>query len=875
MFQMLENRMRKYKGAYLVDEDYSWNLKKGRSTPGQQDYLGDNTGTTLITTGPYKGKHYEFRYLGLTPDGIAVENPYFPPDIPPKDPNNWHPERLAWIKEPWDVGLTTDTKYDHDPKKVEWIRSYFFPANPNFRIPEKKDDESAKYWASVFSVQSNPEKSTGLATGFHQKGDHIYYLTFTMKPPAKPNLRIIELTISDKETGQIIGKVTRNPDNNKDLAVKRENLSQFVTVGKTYVMTAKVKNMIVPELAKHDTTHTPITLDQMYAFDETSYQYGKWDIEKEDSVLPALPMAKIVYGGIATFEKQNGSVTNWEFTIPPIVKKEIVFGARIPLGFYEKGDNINTEDDEATIRFKIEPEDIGVSSQAQLLDSNGNVTDEVVPYKTYGLRFMVNKVFGKKVVGDPSDPSNPYSTIEVTVSDKKTSRTFKAVAKEVLTPEGKRVAIDVPKAITPSTSIIEATWQIAQLHRDNGQSTIFTNDGPYKKLWASDINISVNNFKIKPSSFMLPAGQNSTTEILSFDFDIMNQNVENQDKDIDVVIKKGGQVIWSDTVYVPANRVYTMPPVTVSGVNLGSGENAFSVEVNPTPRKWFEFLKDGSDPYADNIAYNSVMVHPNQPANQCLILNNENTWTTTHYIREWHGYKEYWTHCTENGGCHQHSYCVTTSDVSWTETIDYYERYTISNIFFRSKLTKDQAIRDGANPSDPNIGWVDIVNGKPGQVKAGYGFEIKYIVKYQTNVFSASPKPWSRTCSGKTVNPTHGSSVDAPDTIQVTMPFNDKSGQPVKYSLNSPSESGRWDNLTQLYEMPARSNVSGLGKNSKEIFVNEGTKDGDYKIRIDTYPYFYGSFDKPNTSKFLCDTKQVTISVHGSYIDDVKSHITQ
>ncbi|TGV27340.1 hypothetical protein EN829_042655, partial [Mesorhizobium sp. M00.F.Ca.ET.186.01.1.1] len=229
-------------------------------------------------------------------------------------------------------------------------------------------------------------------------------------------------------------------------------------------------------------------------------------------------------------------------------------------------------------------------------------------------------------------------------------------------------------------------------------------------------------------------------------------------------------------------------------------------------------------------------------------------------------------HCTE-GGCHQHSYCVTTPDESWTETIDYYERYTISAIMFRSKLTKDQAIRDGANPNDPNVGWVNIVNGKPGQVKAGYGFEIKYIVKYQTNVFSASPKPWSATCSGKTVNPRHGAQVDAPDTIQVTMPFNDKSGQPVKYNLNSSSESGRWDNLTQTYEMPYH-NAFNM-KNTREVFINETAKDGNYPIRIDTYPFFYGSYDKPQTSKFLCDYKIVTIQVIGANTDDVKSHVTQ
>ncbi|MFC0212104.1 Athe_2463 domain-containing protein [Paenibacillus chartarius] len=881
---MIENRVQLPDRDYwkLVDPDWNQNLKLGSIEPGYQSkdmYRGDNTGTTTLTGSKYFDKKYEWRFIGVGSSGVGIQNPFFPPDYPVETKDDWRPELKNWIEEPWNH-FTSPSPYD-DPsmreQKVSWFEKYFFKQNPSFVIKSLTLKQNAEYWAKYFTLHNNPDESTGIVTGWHKTASgRVYYASFIMATPPQSNLRLIDYQIHEKQTGKLIAQQTIDESNDTNTEKKLNTVGPYVEAGKTYTITAKVKNMIIPGLNGKDTKHQPIRLYQAYKVDDDVYTYN-YTVSPNENVYPTNQVTTIQYGKSVDFSKQkdrDGKEVQWEFTVPTNAKKEITFEAGIDYGFYLAGENIYQDDDFAEIRLKIKPEDIGVTKDAILIDQNGKQVEDVVPYQTYSLRFFVKKFAGDAKVGDSNDPKNPYASVDVAVSDKGTITKYynQVKTKEMITKEGQVVQIDVPNAITPSTPMVEATWQLAQLHRDNGQSQIFENDGPYKKLWASEINISVNNFKITPPAFMLPVGQNSTTETVSFNFDVMNHNVENQDKDIEIVIKKGGQVIWSDTISIPANRIYTVPTITVPAVNLSGGENAFSVEVNPPPRKWFEFLKDGSDPYADNIAFNSVMVHPNQPASQCLILNNENTWSTTHYLREWHGYRVYWTHCTKSG-CHQHSYCVTTSDVSWTETIDYYERYTISAVMFRSKLTKDQAIRDGANPGDPNVGWVDIANGRPGEVKAGYGFEIKYIVTYRTNTFTASPKPWHRDCSGKTVNPRHGSPVDAPNSIQVAMPFNDKSGQPVKYNLNSTSESGRWDNLTQTYEMPYH-NAFNM-KQTREIYTNVTAKDGDYPIRIDTYPYFYGSYDKPQTSKFLCDYKIVNIRVRGADTDDIKSHLTQ
>ena len=221
-----------------------------------------------------------------------------------------------------------------------------------------------------------------------------------------------------------------------------------------------------------------------------------------------------------------------------------------------------------------------------------------------------------------------------------------------------------------------------------------------------------------------------------------------------------------------------------------------------------------------------------------------------------------WTSCGKYG-CWTYYYCVTDYSYSYNVTVNYYERYQITKVMFRSKLTRDNNGGDG---------WIDITN-QPGKVKAGYGFEIKYITQYQTNTFSASPKPWYSTCSGKNVYPVYGAQVTAPRTLYVEMPFTDNYGNKVTYTLNSPSESGGWDNLTQTFEMPYH-NAFGL-KNTRELFVNETARDGNYQIKVNTYPYFYGSYDKPYSYYYLCDTKYLTILVIGADSDDIKSHIVQ
>lgn len=872
MQRMLENRQTKLgkNGAYLVNPSYSLNLKKGRVDPYTRKYMGDETGTTLITTGPYKGHHYEWRYLGYTMDGEPVNNPYFPDDYTEK--KDWSTIQWLTLEEAEKKGLIESTVYDDNfSQKKKWIKEKLLSVHPELKRKGYSLDKSADYLARVFSIRSNPDTSTGIVTGWFVKNGRIRYATFTMQKPLKPNLRLISYKIYEKKDDgslKLIAEVTRDANNNDNIDTVVKRYKKEVTKGKTYVFEATVKNMKQKGMSSYNTKYKPITLDHMYAFDENAFEFNSYDetYEGGSGAKPTQKVSSIPYGGTVTFK--------WEYKIPTSAQKYVLMGAVIPYGFFQAGDNIFTGDDKSEVLFEVEKEDIAIVSKIELVDRNGNVVNEVVPNWTYSLRYYVTKPLGSSIVGDPKNPdNNPFASIDVKVSDLATVQHnyVDQRAKVSLKPKG-TVMIEVPNAITPKTSCIYTEAVINQKHRLNGQSSDYTNDGPVKKKFCSDINISVKDFEIKPQSVKIPYGDPNPRENLTLTFTVTNYNKEGQTKSIPIALYYASN---PEPIQVKEESIPPNQPTTITwhltNVPVYEGDMKFTIEVNPAlpTRKWLEFLSDGTDPYKDNKATNAIRVERNQqPVAFCKVVHTENTWTTTYRIYDWRGHRETqwvsgWWHYIDGKPDHYHegyweSYCVTDSAWSSTQTVHHYERYRITKVLFRSKLTEDT-----------QGGWVNILN-QPGKVKAGYGFEMKVIAQYETNTYTDSPKPWSSDCSGRSVTP-GWSYVDPADQITVTMPFTDKSGQPMKYNLKA-TTSGPWYDEVQTYEMPLH-NAFNM-QQTRKIFVNETAKDGDYQVRIDTLP-FYGTYDKPATSKLLCDRVYVTIRIVGSNKDDLKTHITQ
>ena len=510
--QLIENR------AERPNLDYEWlverkkglyqNLKLGSHEPnkhGRESFNGVETGTTVVVNpAEYRGKRYEWRYLGYAINGVPIENPFFPPDYPSASDTSFDPKKKDWWIKPWESGNGHPKKieqspYDGDPEgdpaifkqKVEWFVKYLFPELPQFRRADKYPNiyDDAADWANKFSLRTHPEKSTGVIVGFHGSG---YYASFSLKPPELANMRLIEMKVFDKATGKLIGHFVNDASGSScDLGAfddKRWVINNSeVSVGDTLVVQATIKNMVI-EGKEATTKHTPLRLYQMVSIDEDSVVFpNDWTIEPVDNVIPSINLDpekrknNLKPGETITFDMvkddQTGQVAQWEFTVTPDIKKEFVLAAEIHDQHFLRGDNHYTGDDFGRLRFKIEQQDIATSDDmAELLDENGNVVTNVSPHKPHGLRIYLTRPKGKTPVGDPNNPTaNPFAMVEVEVTDGVNTYVLEGQAKEVLKKGGK-VAIDIPNAITPLTSKITAKWKVHWMHQATRQNEIFTND---------------------------------------------------------------------------------------------------------------------------------------------------------------------------------------------------------------------------------------------------------------------------------------------------------------------------------------------------------------------------------------------------------------
>lgn len=342
--RIIENR------AERSSLDYEWlverkkgiyqNLKLGSKIPnkhGYDSFVGENTGTTLIVNpSKYEGKYYEWRYLGYAENGVVIENPFFPPDYPN---DNFNPLKRDWWLEPWKKAHGHPKKidasyYDRDEmfqQKVEWFVKYLFPELPEFRrakqFPNIYDD--AADWARKFSLRTNPDKSTGVIVGFHGSG---YYATFTLKPPKLPNMRVIEMKVWDKETGELIGHMINPPPENpcnpkKFMRDKRPINNSEVAVGDTLIIQATVQYFNDGD--KSPTEHKPLKMLQMVAIDEDAVPLyaNEWTIKPVENVLSSSGIEHLNPGDKITFDMMEdpatGEIKQWEFTVTQISKKNL------------------------------------------------------------------------------------------------------------------------------------------------------------------------------------------------------------------------------------------------------------------------------------------------------------------------------------------------------------------------------------------------------------------------------------------------------------------------------------------------------------------------------------------------------------------------
>ncbi|OLN23947.1 hypothetical protein BTO30_00520 [Domibacillus antri] len=861
---MLENRQTAINGGnYIVNEAsrqaYRENLKYGAIDPWTGRYQGKNTGTQTIKYGAFKNKKYEWRFLGYTQYGSAVGNPYFPDDevsnsrknLKTKSKIDYYWAHRNWIEYSWTKSYSInafggDDRLNDMDRKVEYIKKYFLPQYPGFAKVG-----NANYWAKRLRLMSNPETETGIWLGWH--GSKPWYKTFITEPAKQPNLRLVDYKIYDSEN-KLVARQTRNTTDYYKVDANVKINSPSVRKGETYRIEVDVKNM--PHVKK-DIKDMPIQLEHMYSYDDTIGLATGYSTPKYKDTADAPNQNNLKSGGTAHF--------SYTFTVPTTAKPKdkVQFNARIPGQFFTEGYNTNQYDDESSIILEIAPENLGVKFDGYY-DMEKNLVDYVTPNYDMFVKYRVTKTDGTMPV-DGAD-------LKIKLTDTKTVTTNQTYSYEGVydkygkpIPDGKLkkpgdyavfwagITPRVPKMCTQAS--IPSKWANSGL---NGNPA---DDVAKPPCLVNPDNIVVSNFVAKPGTVWLGKTQSKKSVQYTVNFNLTNFNYDKKNKDIPLVYTIDGKIVKTETVPVQSLKTMKISRI-LPPLSLGEGEHIVQVEANPAPRKYIEVKRDAYgkevNPYTDNIGFDRVHLKRNADSFYCPAVHTSNYWNTTFTLSYWTGY--IWSHSVyDSEGNYSGSH--THYDKNWRyeyPTVSFYERHKVEKILFRSKYTTDK-----------QGGWVDLLSTK-GTIKAGYGFELKVVTSYKTNTYNDTPKPYDNGFwSGRHVSPGY-SWVDSSARLKITMPMVDDMGKPIALELDG-SKTGSWYNNTTTYDLEPRTVINNP---ERKVYINENTKDGNYNVRIETEP-FYGSPDKPYTPRELCDIKNVTIEVKGSYLDDLKTHIVQ
>jgi len=155
----------------------------------------------------------EYRYLGYTPLGELMSNPYFPPDDPASTViNNWN-----WIYNPWENGALKVgfSKWDNKPENEPYIKAAL---NEKFGtlFEHNTPPKGASYWYEDTKIlQPRTSVTPGLGRLWHNWNGSYWYITVII-PSEMPAVTDIEaVSISQQSpvlinTHQVSSAVFRN-----------------------------------------------------------------------------------------------------------------------------------------------------------------------------------------------------------------------------------------------------------------------------------------------------------------------------------------------------------------------------------------------------------------------------------------------------------------------------------------------------------------------------------------------------------------------------------------------------------------------------------------------------------------------------------------
>ncbi|MFJ8531422.1 hypothetical protein [Bacillus sp. NPDC094106] len=836
----------------------------------------------------YRGVSGEWRHLGYTTYGSAVENPYFPPDYFTNDTPGSYP----WDLEPYNLGSkwlpggmsVWDNPYNERlfPKKIEAIER-LLDQEPSMKIL----DPNPYYWADRLSLISDPDEETAVFKGTRQGGRK--YRTLTVKSDKPKNLRITDYTILDNG-GNVVATFSRRDG----VDMGSSKVFKKLVRGDSYKLVVRVKND-----SNEVTTFNPTKVDIGYSLNSTALRKGinNWNTTlSEDTTLNPGQTITFTYDNLAISEN---------------AKKYIGLSASINKDHFLAGDNVNPNDDDAQLIVEVQGSGNMKAENIVLIDRDGREVAKPIPGEDYKIKYKF--VYRGEDIREPV-----YRSIDVCDSrDDKGSCTrwgtkkvfdhwfypevnidaFYAIDRKLPKGEGDvinghlsqqmqlrngtRFEFITPEYTTYEIPIISTSIRTS-LDNNYDYANMDKEDDTAKKSWHSLYNYKVKNVELLPKT---ERPTEAGYQTFAVKFDVENQvpsEVKDFEKDIKIGITINGQkYLFDEHVRMGENKNIVKEVKVWVGPKTMSKVDA-QVYVNIDKNAWEEDLPTQADNKEDtdkiitgtDKTAGAKIEKPFNPFEKACSLgkNTENKWNQYYNLHEWTGdLKRY----SANGKSYE--FYKYKGGKTESQNIKQQEEYKINNVLFKSKLTED--LKLGAKQD----GWVDLAKGEVGKIKAGYGYELKVDVEYNTDAFKTEPKPWALNGAGQWVRPTHVE-PNIPNELYVKTPDGKILSVSGVHGTNAGLDVKREGDKNKVLMTYTIKPKDTLGiKKAPKIYVDPNTKDGVYNLQVFT-PEINGLATKSkmeggvlkSVGNMLCDNLTgLKLEVAGSSTDDLKGHIAQ
>lgn len=903
-----------YYGVYSDTTDASHeNIEPGRWTnPSYAKY-----GTA--------GLSGEWNYIGFNSKGEPLTNPYFASEslmfrgnaplsqydfrYTPWNPNDSYSgesevdKSTAYSRFPELTVYDTDSKYNADKREV--VRKLFTSGKLNRKFSNIEDDIT--YMMNRISFRSHPTRESAIMT-VQRRGANA---TRSFMVENKINDIYLHSIIVKDMSGKQVGSYVYNIDTNK-----YTTSSGWVKGGEKYTVEVYLANANGNTLVSNK---TQAQIGMLYNHATVlSTPYGSVSNGQEKEISSKISASKGAKSPAITFTITAPSENEVDF-----------FDVYGYVGFKHSGtDNMNYTNDVGFVRLNInDVNDEGgtqykngdlVAKKIELIDSKGNIAysytrgdssptvNKVLPLNSYTVRFtIVNEgdavQYRTKEKGYWADSFNwipgkwgawkdlncnisnnfEYTRIGSAVSN----NTINSVPRETFKTQGSGVVlnngtISSKQQFTYTIGNIfiedpyfECSFKISASSNANSNTT---NDS-LSVVINPTFDAQISNVRINSTTEYIGDDATTASYVVTYDAKLNTPSYmvgENIYMPIDTSITVGNKTeIKRDLLMVGDNKnishVITDVPLTSAGsmsatVILNYNQNAYETNYNNNRGVSSTNIIKISNPFNSTV---------------CPVPTTKNSWKSSQTKYTWTATSnEYSTSANVNRKYKKYS--VSTSTVSPTHN----ESFEISKVQFRSKYTKDRKL--GVNKD----GWIDMINSNESSnayISAGYGFELRIVTTFKTNVNSVANAPYmapnalsgtnySYLTAKDNYNLSNELFVELPGSrttrkiLSTTGYFNTIKGLNVQTKDKSTASQRVIENTYTL------NSVNSLGvSNSDKIFIPTGMKDGDYRISIYTPPVTgtpTASASEQSTSK-MCDRKEITIKVKGAYTDDLNSHL--